>query len=346
MILNIFQKFDFDINVFFLIFLIQFISYLIVTKTFLKKIFSNYEAIQRVHQGEILRIGGLIFMIGFLIIFFFFDDKATNIKPIIVSSFIIFIFTFLEDIRQILSPKIRLFILFLGSSIFIFNVDLPLLNILGYDLNNNFLVLTKILFILSLVLLMNGFNFLDGLNGLSSFNFFSILLTLFYIAFKNHDYVIQNMIFIYFLLSLFFFLFNFPLGSIFLGDSGSYLYAFLIGSTTILLFERNPQIPTFLSLLILAYPITEVVFSVIRKLLTKTSPLHPDVQHLHHYVFKKNIFIKNFRNSVSSLLMFPFWLSPLILTIICIESSINELFLYILYFAFYLGFYRYIKINQ
>ena len=78
------------------------------------------------------------------------------------------------------------------------------------------------------MMVMNGFNFIDGLNGLSSFNFLTILLSIYFLADLYQDELTKNWTIFIILLSLFFLVLNFPFGKFFLGDSGSYLYAFFI----------------------------------------------------------------------------------------------------------------------
>ena len=153
------------------------------------------------------------------------------------------------------------------------------------------------------MLLMNGFNFIDGLNGLSSFNFYSILFSTYYLATILGDVFLVDLIIIFLISSVLIFILNFPFGRIFIGDSGSYLYAFYSGALVIYLFSRHPNLPTLLALVILAYPITEMLFSIIRKSIKKKSPMQPDTLHLHHLVFhqfsNKNKTSNNLSSSAS-----------------------------------------------
>ena len=70
---------------------------------------------------------------------------------------------------------------------------------------------------------VNAFNLIDGLNGLSSYVSVSTAVTLSIIAFRVGD--VQSTIFlILFTASILgFMVLNFPFGKIFLGDGGAYL---------------------------------------------------------------------------------------------------------------------------
>ena len=298
---------------------------------------SNYLAQQKIHEGEIPRVGGLLFLSSFFVTFIFIDIKyMTLILPLLFSSLIIFLFSFYEDLKQSLSPYFRLIILFIGSFVFVFFSKLPNINVSILQLIKDYEILRILLFILSLMLLMNGFNFIDGLNGLSSFNFISIMSSVLYIGYSyNDDFIVKLSTFII-IFAIFIFLFNFPYGKIFLGDSGSYIYALFSGALIIYLFERHSQLPTLLAMVILSYPITEMLFSIFRKIYLKYSPLKPDINHLHHLVFKKLHGTLKTRNNTASLVMLPFCITPFILTYFSLNYYLNDnFFKFIIYFIFY-----------
>ena len=316
---------------------IQLLIFIFIQKLNLKKYFSQYQGIQKIHDGEVLRIGSLFLFLPLIIIYIINDEfKSISFNLIIICGSIIFFLTILEDIKNFLSPKLRLAILFFVSATYVFFADLPNIKIYKIFIDEQNIIVFYSLYILSLIMIMNGFNFIDGLNGLSSFNFITIFISIYFLADLYQDEEIKNWSVFIILLSLFFLVLNFPFGKFFLGDSGSYLYAFLSGSTIIMLFERNAEAPTLLALLVLAYPITEIVFSIIRKSLKKFSPMAPDNLHIHQLIFNKLNGNKKLRNNLASLLMAFFWLSPLLLVILSIQTNLKDIFLYLLYFSFYL----------
>ena len=327
---------------------IQLAIFLFISYLRKKGIESNYSALQKIHNGEVPRVGGLLFMSSFFISHIFIDvNYLTLILPLCIGSLIIFIFSFYEDLKQSLSPIFRLLVLFLGSLIFTSFTKLPDINITLLNFANDQSFIKAILFILSLMLLMNGFNFIDGLNGLSSFNFFSILLSVIYIGYFYNDDVLVNISLSILMISIIIFSLNFPFGKIFLGDSGSYIYALFSGALIIFLFERNSQLPTLLAMVILAYPITEMIFSIIRKLFNKYSPLKPDLKHLHHLVFKKTNGSLKTRNNLASLLMLPFCFTPFLITYLSLNYYLDKNFYkYLIYVLFYVTTYMTLNKNS
>ena len=316
---------------------IQLLLLILIQKLNLKKYFSQYQGIQKIHDGEILRIGSLFLFLPLIIIYLINDEfKSMSFNLIIICSSIIIFLTILEDIKYFLSPKLRLVILFFVSTIYVFFAELPNIEISTIFIDRQNIIIFYSLYILSLMMIMNGFNFIDGLNGLSSFNFITIFISIYFLADIYEDAEIKNWSMFLILLSIFFLVLNFPFGKFFLGDSGSYLYAFLSGTAIIMLFERNAEAPTLLALLVLAYPITEIVFSIIRKSLKKFSPMAPDNLHIHQLIYNKLNGEKKFRNNLAALIMAFFWLSPLLLFILSVHTNLNNIFLYLLYFSFYL----------
>jgi len=85
-----------------------------------------------------------------------------------------------------------------------------------------------------------------------------------------------------------FFVWNFPLGLIFLGDGGAYFLGFYVAEVAILLVARNAEVSPLFPLLVCIYPIFETLFSIYRKkFLRKMSPGVPDGVHLHMLVYKR-----------------------------------------------------------
>ena len=317
--------------------LVQIFLYFFVKFLSNKGIKSDYFAKQKIHEGDIPRIGGLLFLLSFYITLIFIEKSYLSlILPLLIGSLIIFLFSFYEDLKQSLSPYFRLLILFIGSFVFVFFSKLPDINVSILILVKDYEIIKILLFVFSLMLLMNGFNFVDGLNGLSSFNFLSIMSSILYIGnFYNDNFIVSLSIFII-VFAILIFLLNFPFGKIFLGDSGSYIYALFSGALIIYLFERHSQLPTLLAMVILSYPITEMLFSIFRKIYLKHSPLKPDVNHLHHLVFKKLHGSLITRNNTASLIMLPFCITPFIITYFSMNYYLNDNFLkFMIYFIFY-----------
>ena len=80
-----------------------------------KGVISNYFAKQKIHEGEVPRVGGLLFISSFLITLIIVETNYILLNlPLVFGSFNLYIF-FLRGSKQSLSPYFRLIILFIGS---------------------------------------------------------------------------------------------------------------------------------------------------------------------------------------------------------------------------------------
>jgi UDP-N-acetylmuramyl pentapeptide phosphotransferase/UDP-N-acetylglucosamine-1-phosphate transferase len=160
-----------------------------------------------------------------------------------------------------------------------------------------------------LLILINGSNFLDGINTLVCGYYILIILVILYLG--HHNKINYNFLNFYYLLIplLIFFVFNF-FSKTYLGDSGTFLLSFLVGYELINLSNINLSLDKYISplfiLLLLWYPAFENLFSIIRKTLSKKKPSEPDNIHLHHILFsyfKKKIKNAKVANSFTGLVI-------------------------------------------
>ena len=139
------------------------------------------------------------------------------------------------------------------------------------------------------MILINGSNFIDGLNGLLIGYLLIILLVLYKLNLQSFINISNEQI--YFLIYIFFIVFIFNIfNQFFLGDSGAYFLSFFTGFILIEIYNENLKISPYFIILLLWYPCFENLFSIVRKLLKKKSVLKPDNDHLHQLIFRS---IKN-----------------------------------------------------
>lgn len=129
--------------------------------------------------------------------------------------------------------------------------------------------------------LANAINIIDGFNGLAAGSLSIMLGTLGLMALSLGDMPVATVCFVVASCALGFGLVNWPLGKIFLGDGGAYLMGFLLAWLAILLPMRHPdQINAWATILVCAYPVLEVAFSVKRRIRREGHhPGHPDRSH-------------------------------------------------------------------
>ena len=290
-------------------------------KKFYQKLgLKTYQAIQRIHLNETPRLGGFIFVLS-LIGYAIYSHPTENIlllKLILLCLTPILIIGLKEDIFHNVDPAIRLLSLFFVGWLFIANFSGPLPNISEVIFLEKFFSLhggLSAFFIISMAAIANGMNLIDGVNGLCGAAALSILASLLFLSYKTADTAMLALIFSVMLLFTPFMLMNYPKGLIFLGDLGAYSLGLITSMLTIILFGRHPEISPWGAILILIYPATEIIFSVLRRLLSGVSIFKPDTAHLHikfFHFFQLQLNYKKIANALVTLTLSGLWIFPLL----------------------------------
>ena len=266
-------------------------------------------------EKKIIPLSGGIFILISLL-FIFKDEFNINF----LYFFLIFLLGFFSDIRLIKSPRFRFLLQVLFVSIFVlfFRMDayIPTLNITNVrifflDYFLKYEIFSYLFVIFCLLIVINGSNFIDGLNGLTLGYYFVLTIVAYDISpdgFKNKfSLVIEDHQLLLLLITLFFLLiFNF-FNKLYIGESGSYLLGITTGTFVILLYKNTINISPLFIVLMLWYPCFENLFSIIRKRRLNLSPLKSDNKHFHHLLFyflKKKLEFSNLKtNNISSILI-------------------------------------------
>ena len=312
---------------------------------FIRLKFNRIHNIQDIHFEDTSRLGGFVVFVLFFVFEIFFIKYMDHITWFLVM--IMLTPALLEDINITSHPNFRLTVMLLCSFFIVINMpQLPQFNFGNLNFIVNHTLFQIFFFSFSIVAVMNGQNMLDGVHGLSAVQGICVFLCILILGLHlNHlPYVLTSFVLVLLLIS--FLLFNYPVGKIFLGDLGSYFLA-LLGSFIIIdIFAQNPQLPTWLAVIILFYPTFEVMFSIIRKFISKKSPIYPDDKHLHSLIFN---FFKNKRKKspkISNILVMPvlilLWLSPILFFIFSLRYSFfltpSIFILAFIYLAYYFAF--------
>lgn len=145
-----------------------------------------------------------------------------------------------------------------------------------------------------------------------------------------------------------FFLINFPFGKLFLGDAGAYFAGYFVAIMAVMLPARNPEVSPWVSLLILGYPVTETIVSIVRRMLSHDAhPGEPDSAHLHHIIHRNwaksaatLLHMPSSQNSITSVIMWTLPLLTLISVKYCDLQALNALIYLFIFVTFYLVAYR------
>jgi UDP-N-acetylmuramyl pentapeptide phosphotransferase/UDP-N-acetylglucosamine-1-phosphate transferase/glycosyltransferase involved in cell wall biosynthesis len=138
----------------------------------------------------------------------------------------------------------------------------------------------------------NAINIVDGFHGLASGIGIIALSSLATIAACVGDRALVVACLLVAAAVVGFWVVNFPWGKLFMGDGGAYFVGFALAWLAVLLPMRNPQVSVWAALLVCAYPVTEVLYSVARRYLERRSPGEPDDAHMHSLI-KSGLSLQN-----------------------------------------------------
>ena len=227
------------------------------------------------------------FSAGFLLIIFFFffnsDFKLFSLTLILI----IFLSGFLSDIFKNFSPLIRLLIQILTSYLFITFNNISIIDTrldLIDDLFKNYEYLSILFTIFCIIVLINGTNFIDGVN-INVIGYYTIIFSIIYYICISHNIIIDFNFLIKLIIFLLFLLILNINNKTQLGDGGSYLLAFFTSIYLIQIVNNNSIITPYFIILLLWYPCFENLFSIIRKTYQKKKISAPDNYHLHQLIF-------------------------------------------------------------
>ena len=330
----------------FLVFFVISFYWKVIYKSFALK---AYQSKQRLHQDEIPRIGGLIIYLFLTITAFIsFDSELLNI--ILLSAVPIIFIGAKEDLFQNTSPKLRLIFMIVSASLFIYllptnlpEIDFPLIN-----QALSFSILKEIFFMFSILVIVNGNNLIDGVNGNLAFTNIIQLISIGLLAFIVGDESLVQLSCLLLLPLIIFTLFNFPFGKIFCGDAGAYFYGFAISASVIYLFGSHRDLLSWNAIILMFYPSFELLFSFIRKkFIDRISPFNADLKHLHSIIYKYLHAKKNNKNNSKTIIsLIPFVSAPFI-TLLFYDSilyiSLSLIVLVVIYVFIYLYYVAKVK---
>ena len=256
-------------------------------------------------KNNAILCGGIIV---FLCSIFFFETHLLVLN--ILSAFILVV-GILSDINKLNSPKIRIIFQFFTVLFLLLLNDSLTISDLRIDFFNNILEtqFVSILFtIFCILILINGTNFLDGINTLVIGYYILVLGVILLTSMQYNLYFDPNIFYLIIFLGIVF-LFNF-FNKIYLGDAGSYLISFLTAFFILDFVSNNDLVSPYFFCLLLWYPAFENLFSILRRFCSKKKLEQADQGHLHQMIYKilknRNIFNKRFLNTTIGILINSF----------------------------------------
>lgn len=250
------------------------------------------QGIQKLHFAATPRVGGVAIFLGVAAAYIAATaEHADILGPIWMAGCVAFAFGLLEDLTKRVPVSTRLLATIL-SGVVGWAITGVSLHRIGMSLGDVVLAhqgASVVLTAIAIGGIANAINIIDGLNGLASAMKVIALITVACIAYAEGDPSLAVAALTIAAAVLGFFLVNWPMGKLFLGDGGSYFGGFALAWSCVLLVERNQTVAPFSALMVCIYPFIEVLFSIYRRKLKQLSPGRPDNQHLHTLIYRRYV---------------------------------------------------------
>ena len=243
---------------------------------------------RKVHKKPMPRLGGLGIFSGFLLGYMLFCSQTPQMISILIGSFILIIVGMIDDINPI-KPLSKFIGQLVAAIIVVCYGNVIMQDISAYGLYLNFGIFAKPVTIIFILGIINCLNLIDGLDGLAGgiATIFFITISIIISIMGIYNGLDASLSLIMIGATLGFLIYNFHPAKIFMGDSGSMFLGYIIAVISLLGF-KNVTVTSFLvPVLILAIPILDTFFAIIRRLLKKESFAKADKEHFHHQILKR-----------------------------------------------------------
>ena len=250
---------------------------------------------QKFHAKPVPRVGGVGIVAGLMavclsLIWLQPPGGARTLMALLLCAGPVFIVGLIEDLTKAVSPSKRLLAAAISAALAFWTMDAAITrtDIPGLDEIVRYTLGALLVTMLAVSGIANSVNIIDGFNGLASMCVMLMLAALAYVAFQVGDILLGTLAVAGIGAVLGFFLWNFPLGLVFLGDGGAYFLGFYVAELALLLLVRNPSVSPLFPLLVCIYPVFETVFSIYRRrFLRSLPPSVPDGIHLHSLIYRR-----------------------------------------------------------
>jgi UDP-GlcNAc:undecaprenyl-phosphate/decaprenyl-phosphate GlcNAc-1-phosphate transferase len=241
------------------------------------------------HAGsQVPRLGGAILMACLVVI----EMWIATCRPesptqsgehgiILAGSLAMFALGFWDDLRRLSAGKKLILQLFIASVVCLAGVTFECLRTPFASLPVQLGVWGPVLSIVWLVSVPNLINLIDGIDGLAAGICLLLMLLLALIAHQQGNFELLSCGMAGALLG--FLRYNLPPAKIYLGDSGAYFLGFQIAGFALVNSNRGAAFEVVAAtLILLAFPLTDAVFTLLRRGSRGLPLFRPDREHLHH----------------------------------------------------------------
>ena len=269
-------------------------SFVAIIMPFIKKLAVQIGAVdiprtRHIHTKIMPKMGGIGIFLGFLLGYMLFSETSVQMNSILIGGFLIILIGLIDDMTE-LKPSVKFIGQLASACVIVFYGQFLLENVSAFGINLHFGILAYPITIFFILGCINCINLIDGLDGLaggvSAIFYISVIVIC---IFQGRTNGLEFMLALIMLGSVSGFLVhNFNPARIFAGDSGALFMGFIIAIISLLGFKTTVITSVFIPLMILAVPILDTLFAIIRRLIKHKHIYDADKEHLHHQLLNMN----------------------------------------------------------
>ncbi|MBR0600418.1 glycosyltransferase family 4 protein [Sinanaerobacter chloroacetimidivorans] len=241
---------------------------------------------RRMHTKAMPRFGGMAIYIGTISAMLIFLPLDTKLMGVIAGGTLIFIVGIIDDLKG-MPAKVKLLMQIICACIlFQFSVRISFINNpFGEGYYFFPWIVSLLVTVIWIVGITNTINLIDGLDGLAAGVAFIASISIAYTAFIHGKTEVSMAMLAIAGGALGFLPFNFNPAKIFMGDAGSLFLGFMLaGLSVISPMKSATMVATVVPVLVLAIPIFDTAFAILRRLINKRPIMEADKGHLHHRI--------------------------------------------------------------
>lgn len=303
----------------------------------------DLSAVQSMHTKPTLRLAGVAIFMSIFLTNMIFADGLDLLSVLLWSAIPLLALGLLEDLGVHQSPLKRLTSSIIAGSIFIAVTGTYLQDPGTFLLNAIFeywlIAVFFTLFITSGI--VNAFNLIDGLNGLSG----SVsLVAATGIAAISYNAGLSHIAFPAGVICgavIGFLMLNFPFGKIFLGDAGAYGIGFILSWMSLDVLMEAPEVSPWAMLMMFFFPFADTTLTMSRRIMSGLPVGQPDRLHFHQVVMRiieislLGRRARKYSNPLATIVVFPFMALPPFLAVLFADNNALSAALFWMFMALF-----------
>lgn len=237
---------------------------------------------RKIHLNPIPRFGGIAIFIGTYLGILYLRPEHEHLPEIFLGSLLIVLVGALDDrfeIRPVikLTGHIAAAMIVISSGLVIERITVPFFGVIELG------VVSVIVTLLWIIGITNAINLIDGLDGLATGVTTIAFTSMLVIAMIDVRIVAAYFCIVLIGANLGFLYHNFYPAKIYMGDSGSNFLGYMIAVVSILGLFKNIALFSFIiPVILLAVPIFDTFFAIVRRIKNKEGIMVADNQHVHY----------------------------------------------------------------